>query len=535
MPGDETGFRYRFSYAALNDYRSETAVFSDVFAFDTRIAGMTASGKTTQFVYHAVTGNFFTGLQVAPLLGRCSNPAKGNTVAGDRARAGHQFWQRRFGGDPGVIGMTVRVDGEPARIIGIAPPGFHGLYQGRKSKATCRSELSRTRRADWPPLHRPHDPVPDGVRASAPGRDEPAAQTAVEVIAQRLQRQHSQEKTSRPASARADGAADSDAVPVGDRADDPGIDSRPRRAGAVDCVHERREPLLLVRATVRSSARWPCAPRSAPAGDGSSGCCSSRACCWRWRARPPACAARALGDRAVRRQPSMSRQHPAELDFHYDWRVFLYASAIAGVTGALMGIVPRCARRARRSADCCTTAGTADRPVEAGSVCGADGGGAGRGLARAADCRGLCVRSSQRAQLMDLGFDPTNVLTSGSIRTRWATTVRERRLLRGSRAPRPRVARGRVAGMAFSVPMGYIFDGCVAAPEGQVSPTDEPQSNMGANPRHAGILRPDADPHPERTRASRAKTTSRPATWSSSTTPWRDGCGPDRIPSAGGW
>src|SRR5262245_62826305 len=46
MPGDETGFRFRFSYPALNDYRAETAVFSDVFGFDTRIAGITAAGRT---------------------------------------------------------------------------------------------------------------------------------------------------------------------------------------------------------------------------------------------------------------------------------------------------------------------------------------------------------------------------------------------------------------------------------------------------------------------------------------------------------
>src|SRR5258706_13444188 len=70
MPGDETGFRYRFSYQALNDYRAEAGVFANVFAFDTRISGMTAGGKTTQFVYHAVTGGLFSGLQVTPLLGR---------------------------------------------------------------------------------------------------------------------------------------------------------------------------------------------------------------------------------------------------------------------------------------------------------------------------------------------------------------------------------------------------------------------------------------------------------------------------------
>src|SRR5947207_2627528 len=52
---DEAGFRYRFSFPALLDYRGASDVFSDVFAFDTRIGGMTARGRTTQFVYHVVT------------------------------------------------------------------------------------------------------------------------------------------------------------------------------------------------------------------------------------------------------------------------------------------------------------------------------------------------------------------------------------------------------------------------------------------------------------------------------------------------
>src|SRR5919199_1228359 len=39
FPGDETGFRYRFSYQALQDYRAETTVFSDIFGFDIRIGG----------------------------------------------------------------------------------------------------------------------------------------------------------------------------------------------------------------------------------------------------------------------------------------------------------------------------------------------------------------------------------------------------------------------------------------------------------------------------------------------------------------
>jgi hypothetical protein len=85
MAGNDTGFRFRFSYPALNDYRAETAIFPTRSRSTRRIAGMTARGKTTQFVYHAVTGNFFTGLQLPPLLGRVFEPGEGNTTEAKRS------------------------------------------------------------------------------------------------------------------------------------------------------------------------------------------------------------------------------------------------------------------------------------------------------------------------------------------------------------------------------------------------------------------------------------------------------------------
>src|SRR5436305_4610554 len=45
--GDETGFRYRLSFLALQDLRRETSTFSDVFAFEVGISGLSADGKTS--------------------------------------------------------------------------------------------------------------------------------------------------------------------------------------------------------------------------------------------------------------------------------------------------------------------------------------------------------------------------------------------------------------------------------------------------------------------------------------------------------
>ena len=43
---------------------------------------------------------------------------------------GHAFWTKRFGADPAIVGATVRLDGLGARVIGVAPAGFHGLDEG---------------------------------------------------------------------------------------------------------------------------------------------------------------------------------------------------------------------------------------------------------------------------------------------------------------------------------------------------------------------------------------------------------------------
>ncbi len=134
FPSDQAGFRYRFSYPALLDYRNATDIFSDVLAFDTRIGGLTVQGRTTQFVYHIVTGDFFPGLNLSPAAGRLIERGEGEHSNSERIVVlGYGFWQRRLAGDPAVIGTIVRVDGDPARVIGVAPAGFHGLYQGAES------------------------------------------------------------------------------------------------------------------------------------------------------------------------------------------------------------------------------------------------------------------------------------------------------------------------------------------------------------------------------------------------------------------
>jgi predicted permease len=490
MPGDETGFRYRFSYLALNDYRAETAVFSDVFGFDTRIAGLTARGKTTQFLYHAVTGNFFTGLQLPPFIGRVLEPGEGEHSGGEPVVVlGYQFWQRRFGGDPAVVGTIVRLDGLPTRVIGITPPGFHGLYQGAEMEGYVPLGSLRGRSLQSGRLFNDRKVrFLTVVARLQPGITIPEAQAAVTVAAQRLQRTYPQDRDitahvmpeplARPIPMR----FLSQLLPL-IRGSLLGLAALVLLIACMNVAN-----LLLVRATVRQREM---AMRAA-LGSGrarlvrlllaeslllSVGGTAAGLLFARWATNL------FLGTIDI------ASDIPLNLDFHYDWRVFVYAAILSGATGFLMGIVP--ALRASRAE---VTALLHDG--------GHGSAGAGRQRLRSAMVvaqvagslvllivAGLSVRCLQRAQFLDLGFDPANVLTAridphqigyDEPRSTAFYDELERRL-----TALPGVES---VSMSFGVPMGYIVDGTAVAKEGTVLSTEEPHSDVTCNTVTAGYF-----------------------------------------------
>src|SRR5262249_31996540 len=110
--GDEIGSRFRFSYAALQDFRREADSFSDVFGFDPRIEGLSDGDRSYPFFTSAVTGNYFMGLGIRPEIGRFFGPGEGeNSTAELTVVLSYGFWDNKFARDPAVIGRRIRVDG----------------------------------------------------------------------------------------------------------------------------------------------------------------------------------------------------------------------------------------------------------------------------------------------------------------------------------------------------------------------------------------------------------------------------------------
>jgi predicted permease len=116
------------SYLNYNDYRDRNHSFSSLLLYATERGDLMRREASQQVYFQIVSANYFQTLGVAPVVGRAFLPQE-DTAPGAYpvAVVSHALWQREFGGDPGIAGRSVEVNGQPLRIVGVAPPGFQGV------------------------------------------------------------------------------------------------------------------------------------------------------------------------------------------------------------------------------------------------------------------------------------------------------------------------------------------------------------------------------------------------------------------------
>jgi predicted permease len=119
-----------FSVPEFRDIRNQMEKpYSDVLAYQIGMDGFSENGRPDRVVTAYVSGNFFSGLGLQPQLGRLILPSEGETAGADPIVVlGYAYWQRRYGGDPGVVGRKISIDGHPVTIVGVAPRGFRGIH-----------------------------------------------------------------------------------------------------------------------------------------------------------------------------------------------------------------------------------------------------------------------------------------------------------------------------------------------------------------------------------------------------------------------
>jgi putative ABC transport system permease protein len=103
-------------------WRERAASFDAMAAFADTRANLTGSGDPEELVVQNVTTDFFPILGVSPIVGRTFTAAETTDPKADAVVLGYALWQRRFGGDPAIVGRTIQLNGAAVPVVGVMPP-----------------------------------------------------------------------------------------------------------------------------------------------------------------------------------------------------------------------------------------------------------------------------------------------------------------------------------------------------------------------------------------------------------------------------
>jgi putative ABC transport system permease protein len=110
--------------ANYGDWRAQNGVFEDMAAFVDSRSVLTGDGEPEEVATQFATPNLFSVLGVNAIIGRTFTPDDGRPNQPRAVVLGYGFWQRRFGGEPGVIGRKVTLNRGEATIVGVLQPDF---------------------------------------------------------------------------------------------------------------------------------------------------------------------------------------------------------------------------------------------------------------------------------------------------------------------------------------------------------------------------------------------------------------------------
>jgi predicted permease len=118
-----------FSYPIYQQLRRENRSLTDLFAFKPLWRmNATVDGRAEAVSAEMVSGNFYSALEVQPVLGRAIGEPDDAQGSGPVIVISDNFWTRRFARSPNVIGKVISINFTPMTIVGVNPPGFTGAY-----------------------------------------------------------------------------------------------------------------------------------------------------------------------------------------------------------------------------------------------------------------------------------------------------------------------------------------------------------------------------------------------------------------------
>jgi predicted permease len=483
------GFTYKndvglslVSYPDFEDIQRQADQWVKLFAYRFGVDGFSEGDRADHIFTNYVTGDYFTGLGVKPALGRLILPSEGKAPGADPIMVlGYSYWQTRFGGDPSIIGRAVRIDGYPVTIVGVAQKGFRGALSDVEVQAYLPlnmtsieglGELLTLRRAR----------ALFALGRLRPGVSLQQARASMNVIATRLSQQYPNTDL---------GAA---------------IWLLPQKEAVLNPLAKPGEyrqlltavglflalailvlflasfnvaNVLLVRATTREHEMAVRAALGAPRRR-----LMRQVLTESFLLALLGCGAGIIAGSwgsSLLRSIHFSANLPISLDFSFDWRVFAYALGVATLASLVLGAVP--ALRASHVSP--------SKALHEGGRSVAGGGHRLRNILVVAQVAGsivllivagLFTRSLQRAQRMDLGFNPAHVLNVTMDPHEAGYNEEQGREFYKNLLLRVRALPGvQSASLAFSSPTGQFMDNNAVYVEGHFLRPGEAPPTIAVN------------------------------------------------------
>src|SRR5215467_6800419 len=122
-----------YSYPLFQQFSKTAESWGEVFATEVVLPKKFGLDRISseRIAGEGVSANFFSVLDVGPVLGRVLEAQDDNVLGGSHvAVLSYNFWKRRFQSDPSVLGKTILCDETPYTVVGVARPGFFGIEPG---------------------------------------------------------------------------------------------------------------------------------------------------------------------------------------------------------------------------------------------------------------------------------------------------------------------------------------------------------------------------------------------------------------------
>ena len=127
--GEIINVPYGHSFPDYLDYRKSVTTLTNLVAFMPTPVHLSARGQPPERTWvEVVSPNYFALGGVTPAFGELLKPGEGESKgAAPTVVLAYRYWQRRFGGNPSIVGQPITLNGQSFTVLGIAPESFTGL------------------------------------------------------------------------------------------------------------------------------------------------------------------------------------------------------------------------------------------------------------------------------------------------------------------------------------------------------------------------------------------------------------------------